>query len=67
MPSEKYVVGFISSPHPHSPSHMRTLEVLDSVEAVHLCGVAGEDTDALSAGSTKVVSTTDSVEELRGA
>ena len=66
MPSEKYVVGFVSSPHPHSPSHMRTLEVLDSVEAVHLCGVAGEDTDALSAGSTKVVSTTDSVEELLG-
>ena len=66
MPNDKYVVGFVSSPHPHSPSHMRTLEVLDSVEAVHLCGVAGEDTDALSEGSTKVISTTDSVEELVG-
>ena len=64
MSSEKFVVGFVSSPHPHSPAHMRTLNVLDSVEAVHLCGLAGEDTAALSAGSAKVVSHTDSVDEL---
>ncbi len=64
MPTERFVVGFVSSPHPHSPAHMRTLEVLDSVEAVHLCGLAEEDIPALSEGSSKVVSTTDSVDEL---
>ncbi len=61
---DSYVVGFISSPHPHSPFHMRTLEVLDSVEAVHICGLAGEDMESLAGGSTKVASTTDNLDEI---
>ena len=42
--------GVISSPHPHAPMHVKTLEVLPEVTAIHLCGVADEDTDALGEG-----------------
>ena len=57
-------VGMISSPHPHAPMHVKTLEVLPEVTAIHLCGVADEDTDALGEGATKVQSVTTSVDEL---
>ena len=57
-------VGMISSPHPHAPMHVKTLDVLPEVTAIHLCGVAGEDTDALGEGATKVQSVTTSVDEL---
>ena len=57
-------VGVISSPHPHAPMHVKTLEVLPEVTAIHLCGVADEDTDALGEGATKVQSVTTSVDEL---
>ncbi len=57
-------VGMISSPHPHAPMHVKTLEVLPEVTAIHVCGVADEDTDALSEGATKVQSVTTSVDEL---
>ena len=57
-------VGMISSPHPHAPMHVKTLEVLPEVTAIHVCGVADEDTDALGEGATKVQSVTRSVDEL---
>ena len=57
-------VGMISSPHPHAPMHVKTLEVLPEVTAIHVCGVADEDTDALGEGATKVQSVTTSVDEL---
>lgn len=57
-------VGMISSPHPHAPMHVKTLEVLSEVTAIHVCGVADEDTDALGEGATKVQSVTTSVDEL---
>ena len=53
-----FVVGFVSSPHPHSEFHMKTLEVLQEVDAIHLCGIEGEDLEALAAVSTKVRSRT---------
>ena len=40
------------------------MEVLPEVTAIHLCGVADEDTDALGEGATKVQSVTTSVDEL---
>lgn len=62
--TQSFQVGVVSSPHPHTPFHLKTLDVVPVVEAIHLCGIAGEDLRALAAGSTKVRSTTSSVEEL---
>ena len=53
-----YVVGYVTSPHPHAAMHIRTLDVLEAVEAIHLCGIEGEDLRAMAARSSKVVSTT---------
>ncbi len=65
MPSQNsFVVGFVSSGNPHSLMHMRTLEVLPEVETVHLCGLEGEDMDALANESSKVATSTNSLEEL---
>ena len=57
-------VGFVSSPHPHSVFHMKTLEVLEEVEEIHLCGIESEDLDALAAVSTKVRSRTEDLSQL---
>ena len=54
---DRFVVGYVSSPHPHAPFHVKTLELLDSVEAVHFCGLEGEDTAALAAATSKAAST----------
>ena len=62
--SDSFVVGFVSSPHPHSSSHMKTLGVLDAVDTIHLCGLEGEDTDALRATTSKVASATNDLGEL---
>lgn len=62
--SRPFVVGLVSSPHPHSEFHMKTLEVLQEVEAIHLCGLEGEDLEALAAESTKVRSCTGDLGEL---
>ena len=64
MSTDTYTVGFVSSPHPHSAYHVKTLDVLDEVQAIHLCGLAGEDTDTLAAQSSKVASKSGSVEEM---
>ena len=59
-----YTVGYVTSPHPHGPFHIRTLEVLAEVEAVHLCGIEGEDLGAMVSRSSKVASTTTDLDEL---
>jgi predicted dehydrogenase len=61
---DSFVVGYVSSPHPHAPFHVRTLELLDSVKAVHFCGLEGEDTAAIAAGTSKAASTTDDLDSL---
>src|SRR5438045_7649987 len=56
--AERYQIGVIASPHPHAPLHMQTLAALEQVEAVHVCGVAGQDAAALAGSIAKVRSTT---------
>ena len=56
--SRPFRVGFIASPHPHAPLHMRTLEVVSEVESVAICGVAGQDPAALAGSVAKVTSLT---------
>jgi predicted dehydrogenase len=43
---------------------MKTLDVLDIIETVHVCGLEGEDVDVLAAETDKVASTTNSLDEL---
>ncbi|MBD95736.1 MAG: hypothetical protein CL482_15995 [Acidobacteria bacterium] len=62
--SDRFVVGFVSTPHPHSVLHMKTLDVLDAIETVHVCGLEGEDVDMLAAETDKVASTTNNLDEL---
>ncbi len=64
--SKPFVVGVVSSPHPHAPMHMKTLDVLPEVEAVHLCGIEGEDVEGMASQSSKVRSKTTSLDELLG-
>ncbi len=59
-----FAVGFISSPHPHSNAHVKTLEELDEVEEVYLCGLEGEDLNGLAAETSKLAGTTGSVAEM---
>ena len=61
---DRFTVGFVSTPHPHSILHIKTLDVLAAVGAVHVCGLDGDDVDALAAETDKVLSTTDSLDEL---
>jgi predicted dehydrogenase len=51
-------VGQIASPHPHASLHLRTLDVVPEVEAVAVCGVAGQDPAALAGSVAKVRSLT---------
>jgi hypothetical protein len=44
-------VGLVTSPHPHAALHLRTLDALPAVEAIHACALAGADPAALAAGS----------------
>lgn len=62
--SGNFVLGFVSSPHPHSNAHMKTLETLDEVSNIYLCGLEDEDLAALGAGTSKVRGTAASVGEL---
>ena len=64
--SSRFAVGFVSSPHPHAPMHMKTLDVLPEVGEVYLCGLEGEDLEAIGMESSKVRSKTTSLEELLG-
>jgi predicted dehydrogenase len=59
-----FTVGFVASPHPHAAGHVKTLDVLPEVEAVHLCGVAGADLESIGGGSAKIASKGESVDAL---
>ncbi|MBM3934509.1 MAG: Gfo/Idh/MocA family oxidoreductase [SAR202 cluster bacterium] len=56
--SRPFTVGFISSPHPHARLHVKTLDVLPQVEAVHVCGLEGEDVEGLRAQAPGKVKST---------
>jgi predicted dehydrogenase len=47
-PKPGFHVGLICSPHPHAAQHLRTLAVVSEVEAIHICGLAGQDPQALA-------------------
>ena len=64
MSKEKYTVGFVSSPHPHSAYHVKTLDVLDDVDSVRLCGLEGENIETLALESSKISLKCNSVEDM---
>jgi predicted dehydrogenase len=59
-----FQVGVVTSPHPHATGHLKTLDVLRPVEAIHLCTVDGADAATFGALSTKVRTTTTDVGDL---
>ena len=60
---DRFTVGFVTTENPHSLMHMRTLEVLPEVEAVHVCHVGGGDRDPIRQASSKIVSENEHLEE----
>jgi predicted dehydrogenase len=67
VPDERaFQVGVVVSPHPHARLHLQTLEVLPEVEAVHLCTLEGAAAGDLTAGLTRVRSTTSDLSALLG-
>ena len=52
-----FVVGVVACNNPHSNFHVKTLEELDEVEAVYLCGLEGEDLDSIAADTSKMAGT----------
>ena len=62
--ADGFVVGVVSCNNPHSDFHVKTLEELDEVEKVYLCGLEGEDLDSLAANTTKTAGTMGSVAEM---
>ena len=61
---DKYVVGFISSPHPHSGLQIKSLEGRDIVNEIHFCGIDGEDIEKLTSNSKKIFSVTNNIDEI---
>ncbi len=57
-------IGFISSPHPHSAFHIKTLELISSINEIHLCCIEGQDSDELTALSEKIKTTSNSLTDL---
>ena len=61
---DRFAVGFVTSENPHSLMHMRTLEALPEVEAVHVCHFGRGDRDAIRQASTKIATETERLDEL---
>lgn len=61
---QSYVIGYVSSPHPHGPLHVKTLDALPEIEAVRFCGIEGEDIESIAAETAKTKSTTASLQDL---
>ena len=59
-----FVVGVVACDNPHSNFHVKTLEELDEVEGVYLCGLEGEDLDSIAAETSKMAGTFGSVAEM---
>lgn len=62
--SKTFVVGVVSSPHPHAPMHIMTLDTLQEVKDIHLCGIEGEDLEAMKSQSHKVRSYSTELNDL---
>lgn len=61
---DRFAVGFVTSENPHSLMHVRTLEALPEVEAVHVCHLGRGDRDAIRQASTKIATETERLDEL---
>ena len=57
MTDRGYTVGVILTAHPHTIAHLRTLDVLPDVEAIHVAVLDGLDLAALDVPTRKVVRT----------
>ena len=57
-------IGFVSSPHPHSAFHIKTLELVASIKEIHLCCIEGQDADEFTALSGKIKTTSNSLTDL---
>mgnify|MGYP001194824299 CR=1 FL=1 len=57
-------VGYITTPHPHGPMHIKTLDVIDEVDQIYLCGLENEDLESMASLSSKVVSKTTDLSEI---
>lgn len=64
--SEKpqYVIGYISSPHPHADLHLKTLDLIPEVKGVRFCGIDGQEPRRFATETPKVISTTDGLDDL---
>lgn len=61
---DRFSVGFVTTENPHSLMHVRTLEALPEVEAVHVCHLGGGDRDAIRQASSKIASESENLEEM---
>lgn len=57
MTDRGYTVGVILTAHPHTIAHLRTLDVLPDVEAIHVAVLDGLDLATLDVPTRKVVRT----------
>ena len=57
-------IGFVSSPHPHSAFHIKTLELVASIKEIHLCCIEGQDSEEFTALSGKIKTTSNSLTDL---
>ena len=60
----KISVGYITTPHPHGSMHIKTLDVIDEVDQIYLCGLENEDLESMASLSSKVVSKTTDLSEI---
>ena len=64
MTDRGYTVGVILTAHPHTIAHLRTLDVLPDVEAIHVAVLDGLDLATLDVPTRKVVRTYSPVNAL---
>lgn len=57
-------VGYITTPHPHGLMHIKTLDVIDEIDQIYLCGLENEDLESMASLSSKVVSKTTNLSEI---
>ncbi len=61
---DRFSVGFVTSENPHSLMHMRTLEALPEVGAVHVCHFGDGERDGIRQASSKIATETEQLEEM---
>ena len=57
-------IGFVSSPHPHSAFHIKTLELINSINEIHLCCIEGQNPNEFTNLSSKIKTTSNSLTQL---